>query len=151
MRRTWSVIKSERTPSISWNLTLGECQKLVPEFRNETMKNVGSWDHLVRRKRICVFPWGGKKVVGIFRCQYFWIFQLFTIGIPYSNFTAIPQDHGFCSKMIDRAIDLHDACRITPTNHGFSVMLSPKVIRKIKTFDPAVILALAEVKEIFFE
>ena len=51
--------------------------------------------------------------------------------------------------MIDRAIDLLDACRITPTNHDFSDMLSSKVIRKIKTFDPAAIVALAEAKEIF--
>ena len=53
------------------------------------------------------------------------------------------------SKMIDRAIDLHDACRITPTNHGFSVMLSPKVIRKIKTFDFAAIGGPTDSKELF--
>jgi len=42
----------------------------------------------------------------------------------YSKCTTIAQDHAFFAQMIERAIDLHYACRITPTNHGFSVMLS---------------------------
>ena len=56
--------KSERTPLI---LMLGECQELVPEFAGETMKNVGSWHHLVRRKRICDYSMGEKNVLDILR------------------------------------------------------------------------------------
>ena len=78
------------------------------------------------------------------------LLEKFTIGFPI---VISPRYHKiliFCSKMIDRAIDLLDACRITPTNHDFSDKLSPKVIRKFKIFDPATIVALTEVKEIFF-
>ena len=61
------VTKSETTPSIFWILAPGECQERVPEFAGETMKNVGSWHHLVRRKRICDYSMDEKKVVDILR------------------------------------------------------------------------------------
>ena len=76
--------------------------------------------------------------------------EKFTIGFPI---VISPRYHKiliFCSKMIE-AIDLLDACRVTLTNHGFSGRLSPKVIRKIKTFDPAAIGGPTDSKELFFD
>ena len=114
---------------------LSEKPWFVGVIRTGSMRSIASDYFLVAKS------WSESKIL---------LWEKFTIGIPIVN---APQYHKamlFCSKMIDRAIDLHDACRITPTNHGFSAMSSPKVIRKIKIFDPATIVALTEAKEIFF-
>ena len=67
MFRIPPAYKSETTPLDILHLTPGESQKRVPEFGDETMKNVGSWHHRVRRKRICNFSMGEKKDMDILR------------------------------------------------------------------------------------
>ena len=79
------------------------------------------------------------------------LLEIFTIGFHIVISLRHHKILIFCSKMIDRAIDLLDACRVTLTNHVFFGRLSPKVIRKILKIDPAAIGGPTDSKGLFFD